>query len=305
MIRRRRSRVVARAHAKVNLDLRVLGMRADGYHELRTVFQTIELHDTLVCATRPGPFTLKCRTPGVPLDESNLVWKAAAGAVDCARTRGRRRATRRCTIEKEIPIAGRARRRQRRRGGRAAGAGAALGRRADHAAAGSRRRPSAPTCRSSCPAAPRSGSDAAKKSIRSSICRRTGSSSSGRRSACRPPRPTPGTTRTGPPGCGRTRELQMLPVPWPTRAAQMINDLEPPVVRRHPEIGDAQGSAARGGRRWRRRCRAAARPFSACSAAGLPRRVPLSRCRKAGARRCSRERLAAPSTSGGAPTRCH
>jgi 4-diphosphocytidyl-2-C-methyl-D-erythritol kinase len=33
------------------------------------------------------------------------------------------------------------------------------------------------------------------------------------------------------------RELQMLPVPWPTRAAQMINDLEPPVVRRHPEIG--------------------------------------------------------------------
>ncbi|HSC26493.1 MAG TPA: hypothetical protein VLD67_04415, partial [Vicinamibacterales bacterium] len=33
------------------------------------------------------------------------------------------------------------------------------------------------------------------------------------------------------------RDLQMLPVPWPTRAAQMINDLEPPVVRRHPEIG--------------------------------------------------------------------
>jgi 4-diphosphocytidyl-2-C-methyl-D-erythritol kinase len=31
-------------------------------------------------------------------------------------------------------------------------------------------------------------------------------------------------------------ELQILPVPWPTRAAQMVNDLEPPVVRRHPEI---------------------------------------------------------------------
>jgi 4-diphosphocytidyl-2-C-methyl-D-erythritol kinase len=37
-------------------------------------------------------------------------------------------------------------------------------------------------------------------------------------------------------GLRETRELQMLPVPWPTRAAQMINDLEPPVVRRHPEI---------------------------------------------------------------------
>ncbi len=32
-------------------------------------------------------------------------------------------------------------------------------------------------------------------------------------------------------------ELQILPVPWPSRAAQMVNDLEPPVMRRHPEIG--------------------------------------------------------------------
>ena len=37
-------------------------------------------------------------------------------------------------------------------------------------------------------------------------------------------------------GLKEPRELQILPVPWPTRAAQMINDLEPPVVRRHPEI---------------------------------------------------------------------
>ncbi len=38
-------------------------------------------------------------------------------------------------------------------------------------------------------------------------------------------------------GLKETREIQLLPVPWPTRAAQMINDLEPPVVRRHAEIG--------------------------------------------------------------------
>ncbi|MBM3781841.1 MAG: 4-(cytidine 5'-diphospho)-2-C-methyl-D-erythritol kinase [Acidobacteria bacterium] len=67
------------AFAKINLDLRVLGVRPDGYHELRTVFQTLRLHDTLTFVRRPGPLTLTCRTPGVPTDHHNLVWKAAAG----------------------------------------------------------------------------------------------------------------------------------------------------------------------------------------------------------------------------------
>src|SRR5918995_3042883 len=66
-----------RAHAKINLDLRVLGTRADGFHELRTVFQAIALHDTLTVVSRPGPFAIECTTAGVPLDRSNLIWKAA------------------------------------------------------------------------------------------------------------------------------------------------------------------------------------------------------------------------------------
>jgi 4-diphosphocytidyl-2-C-methyl-D-erythritol kinase len=37
-------------------------------------------------------------------------------------------------------------------------------------------------------------------------------------------------------GVRENREFQQLPVPWPSRAAQMINDLEPPVIRRHQEI---------------------------------------------------------------------
>ena len=66
-----------RAHAKINLDLRVLGTRPDGFHELRTVFQAISLHDTVECVAREGPFALDCDVAGVPLDASNLVWRAA------------------------------------------------------------------------------------------------------------------------------------------------------------------------------------------------------------------------------------
>ena len=48
-------------------------------------------------------------------------------------------------------------------------------------------------------------------------------------------------------GWREPREPQMLPVPWPTRAAQMINDLEPPVVRRHPEIGTLKSALREAG----------------------------------------------------------
>src|SRR5437773_3890901 len=65
------------AYAKINLSLRVLGVRLDGYHELRTIFQSIALHDTLTARVRRGPFALQCDDPKCPADETNLVWRAA------------------------------------------------------------------------------------------------------------------------------------------------------------------------------------------------------------------------------------
>ncbi|MCS7316056.1 MAG: 4-(cytidine 5'-diphospho)-2-C-methyl-D-erythritol kinase [Bryobacterales bacterium] len=94
----RRARV--RALAKINLDLRVLGRRADGYHELRTVFQTISLADALELCYRPGR---RCRieVESEPVIADNLVERAA---VLLAR-RGGLRGEVRIRLEKRIPIA--------------------------------------------------------------------------------------------------------------------------------------------------------------------------------------------------------
>jgi 4-diphosphocytidyl-2-C-methyl-D-erythritol kinase len=95
----------ARAFAKINLSLRVLGMRADGYHELRTVFQSISLHDTLTLDRRRGPFALTCNDPACPVDDANLVWRAADEMWTAARRRGRPRDVS-VDLEKRIPIEG-------------------------------------------------------------------------------------------------------------------------------------------------------------------------------------------------------
>src|ERR1043165_8751397 len=69
-----------RAHAKVNLYLEVLGRRADGFHRLETVFQSIALHDVITLRHDPQGFgiTLACDDPGIPADATNLVWRAVA-----------------------------------------------------------------------------------------------------------------------------------------------------------------------------------------------------------------------------------
>ena len=95
--------VRARAFAKINLTLRVLGLRRDGYHELRTAFQSLALHDTLTCTATDGPFTIECAAEDVPSDASNLVWRAADSLWQHGGRKGRLRGVR-VRLEKRIPI---------------------------------------------------------------------------------------------------------------------------------------------------------------------------------------------------------
>lgn len=227
-------KLTTRAHAKVNLDLRVLGTRSDGFHELRTVFQTIELHDTLTFTDRPGPFAVKCRMPGVPLDDSNLVWRAAA-ALWTALGRAGGPCDVQVTVEKTIPL-------QAGLGGGSADAAAAL--------VGLARLWGGVPVTLLREVASGIGADVAFF-LSGGTALGLGRGEEIYPLVDLPPHwivivhPPFGVStaeayawydddRTA--GLKETRELQILPVPWPTRAAQMINDLEPPVVRRHPEI---------------------------------------------------------------------
>jgi 4-diphosphocytidyl-2-C-methyl-D-erythritol kinase len=91
------------AFAKINLGLRVLGRRADDYHEIRTVFQTVTLHDCLTFeATTDERLELTCTDPDIPIDESNLVLRAAKALRErYGVSRGAR-----VRLEKNVPAGG-------------------------------------------------------------------------------------------------------------------------------------------------------------------------------------------------------
>ena len=74
--------------AKINWTLQVFGRRADGYHELLTVLQTISLHDELIFEqSEAQQFFLSCSSPTIPADETNLVWQAATALREQTGTR--------------------------------------------------------------------------------------------------------------------------------------------------------------------------------------------------------------------------
>jgi 4-diphosphocytidyl-2-C-methyl-D-erythritol kinase len=88
--------------AKINLRLEVLRKRKDGYHEIRGIFQKINLADKIeISLTRGEGISLSCSDPELPQGEENLAFKAARLIL----SRTGRKAGVRITIEKNIPLA--------------------------------------------------------------------------------------------------------------------------------------------------------------------------------------------------------
>jgi 4-diphosphocytidyl-2-C-methyl-D-erythritol kinase len=86
---------------KVNLLLNILGKRADGFHELETVFYPIRLFDRLSFARADRGIQLSCNVPGLPTDAGNLVYRAAAMFLEAARVRDGVR----IELQKHLPLA--------------------------------------------------------------------------------------------------------------------------------------------------------------------------------------------------------
>jgi 4-diphosphocytidyl-2-C-methyl-D-erythritol kinase len=100
--------VVARAPAKVNVHLAVGPLRADGFHELRTVYLAVSLFDTVtvrpgsgLALTVTGEGTTGSGPDAVPTDRRNLVWRAAELLAERAGVS----ADATITIDKSIPAA--------------------------------------------------------------------------------------------------------------------------------------------------------------------------------------------------------
>jgi 4-diphosphocytidyl-2-C-methyl-D-erythritol kinase len=97
--------VAVRSFAKINLGLYIGAARADGFHDLRTVYQTIALHDVIRVKVAHGSgIEIVCTNedPRVPLDSSNTCWRMAECVLQEFGAKGRVR----IEIEKRLPVQG-------------------------------------------------------------------------------------------------------------------------------------------------------------------------------------------------------
>jgi 4-diphosphocytidyl-2-C-methyl-D-erythritol kinase len=97
--------IAVRSFAKINLGLYIGAVRADGFHDLRTVYQTIGLHDVIrVSVGRGRGIEIACQNnePGVPLDSSNTCYRIAERVIEELGASGRVS----IEIEKRLPVQG-------------------------------------------------------------------------------------------------------------------------------------------------------------------------------------------------------
>jgi len=92
-----------RSFAKINLGLKIGAARADGFHELRTIYQTIALHDVIRVEVHPGEgIEIRCEDSRVPCDATNTCYKIAERVLKSAGKRVKVV----ITIEKQLPVQG-------------------------------------------------------------------------------------------------------------------------------------------------------------------------------------------------------
>jgi 4-diphosphocytidyl-2-C-methyl-D-erythritol kinase len=98
-----RMSVTVRSFAKINLGLAIGPSRSDGFHELRTIYQTIALHDILrVQVVRGTGIEIRCEDPRVPIGQSNTCYGIVERAIAVLKARGQVI----IEIEKRLPIQG-------------------------------------------------------------------------------------------------------------------------------------------------------------------------------------------------------
>jgi len=94
-------RLEKKSPCKVNLLLNILGKRPDGFHELETVMQPVNLFDKIQFERGGNAIQLTCDEPALPVDSKNLVHRAAAGFLSAARISDGVK----IHLEKKIPLA--------------------------------------------------------------------------------------------------------------------------------------------------------------------------------------------------------
>jgi len=95
------SSLTLKAPAKINLFLKILNRRSDGYHEIESLMQKVELFDVLHLSRQGEGISLSCPGTALPENQGNLVYRAAEAFFSAIGVR----AGVRIVLEKNIPIA--------------------------------------------------------------------------------------------------------------------------------------------------------------------------------------------------------